>query len=364
MSLVLKDTTAGEIAARILHERRNLASTSGLVLTLVVVTESRHFRRVLSAAIEAGREHPSRVLVLVPSRSPATRLDAEIVMEDVPGDVITLKLGGELVDHAESVVLPLLLPDSPVVAWWPNESPVDPGNDAVGALATRRITDAAGAADPLEALRIRALHHSPGDTDLTWTRLTPWRALLAAALDQYHGRIKGGLVSGAADNAPAELMAAWLERNLKVPVERRTTRGPGLTEVRLNSLAGDVVISRSPDSVIADFAIPGQPVRQVALRRRDINQLITEELRRMQPDEVYEQAASGMLDRSSRGLVKTRKHHRTPAEDDAPEATASTPDPASKPDAAPKPRAASKPKAARTEASPETPAPTTQELPQ
>ncbi len=310
MTVVLRDTTASEIAARILKERRNLGTASGLVLTLVVITDVRRFRKALDAAMEAGLEHPSRVLVVVAGRSPATRLDAEIFMgEGVPGDVVTLRLGGELADHADSVVLPLLLPDSPVVAWWPDESPTDPGRDQVGALATRRITDAAGSSDPLEALRLRALHHSPGDTDLTWTRLTPWRALLAAALDQYHGRITGAEVAAAADNAPAELMAAWLEEALEVPVERRTTRGPGITSVQLHSLAGDVTISREPEAVTASFKIPGQPAREVALRRRDSNQLITEELRRMQPDEVFETVAAKMLDRLERGLVHTRRHN-------------------------------------------------------
>src|SRR3712207_7912674 len=38
---------------------------------------------------------------------------------------------------------------------------------------------------PYTTLFRSAAAYSPGDTDLSWTRLTPWRALLAAALDQY-----------------------------------------------------------------------------------------------------------------------------------------------------------------------------------
>jgi len=34
--------------------------------------------------------------------------------------VVALHLHGELADHASSVVLPFLLPDTPVVAWWPS----------------------------------------------------------------------------------------------------------------------------------------------------------------------------------------------------------------------------------------------------
>ncbi len=313
MSEALKNTSASDIAAAILKARRNLGAASGLVFTLVVVTDSRHFNKVFGAAMEAGREHPSRILVVVMGRGTVTKLDAEIhTGEDVPGDVVTLHLSGELNEHAESAVLPLLLPDSPVVIWWPNESPDDPADDPIGGLGTRRITDASGSSDELRALLTRAEHHAPGDTDLTWTRLTPWRALLAAALDQYHGRITGAVVEAAPKNAPAELMAAWLEDRLGVDVERIPGPGGGITSVRLQSLAGEVILSRQQGSNMACYMIPGQPPREVALPRRDIQQLITEELRRMDPDDVFEQVAAGLLVRASRGEVSAngRSHPR------------------------------------------------------
>lgn len=308
--IVLKDTTASQIASEILKARRNLGAASGLAFTLVVVTDTSHYDKVFDAAMEAGREHPSRILIVCRSRSKTTGLDAELHTDgDVPGDVVTLRMGGELDQHADSVVLPLLLPDSPVVAWWPNESPVDPGKDPIGILATRRITDAAGVANPVKALLVRAEHHSPGDTDLTWTRLTPWRALLAAALDQYHNRITGVTVEAATGNAPAQLMAAWLQDRLKVDVQVVKGEGAGITAVRLHSIAGDVVLAREPGSGMANYLIPGQPPRQVALPRRDINQLITEELRRMDPDDIFEQATRTMLARNKKGLVHVVPAH-------------------------------------------------------
>ncbi len=300
----LKNTSASDIAAAILKARRNLGTASGLVFTLVVVTDSRHFNRVLGAAMESGREHPSRILVVVFGHAAATRLDAEIhTGEGVPGDVVALHLSGELTQHADSVVLPLLLPDSPVVIWWPNECPIDPADDPIGALGTRRITDSSGSADHLAALIARAGNHAPGDTDLAWTRLTPWRALLAAALDQYHGRITGALVEAAPGNAPAELMAAWLETRLSVQVDRVPGPSGGITSVRLHSLAGDVAVSRQPGNSMACYNIPGQPPREVALPRRDIQQLITEELRRMDPDDIFEQVVAQVLVRAKRGEI-------------------------------------------------------------
>ena len=297
MLITLKDTTASQIASEILKHRR-AQGASGLVFTLVVIAEERHYAGVRAACIEAGREHPSRILIVVKGRSTRSVLDAEILSGDVvPGSVITLRMSGELAEHGASVVLPLLLPDSPVVVWWPNTSPDKPADDPIGALATRRITDASGARKPLEALRIRAKHHSPGDTDLTWTRLTLWRALLAAALDQYPTRVLGATVEAARENAPAELMAAWLQDRLGVPVTRKNTRGPGITGVRLITPAGDISVLRDDEATMAEYRVPGQPQRTVALKRRDINQLITEELRRMDADDIFESATQMLLKR-------------------------------------------------------------------
>ena len=98
-----------------------------------------------------------------------------------------------MVKHPESVVLPLLLPDSPVAIWWPTDPPEDPATDPLGALAQRRITDAA-AVHPRQgqgASTRQCAAYTPGNTDLAWTRITPWRALLAAALDQHPLKVTG-----------------------------------------------------------------------------------------------------------------------------------------------------------------------------
>ena len=53
------------------------------------------------------------------------------------------------------MVMPLLLPDAPVVAWWPGEAPAVPSTDAIGRLAQRRITDALSAKNPMKAFEQR-----------------------------------------------------------------------------------------------------------------------------------------------------------------------------------------------------------------
>lgn len=303
MIITLDKTTAAAVGTELLHARRNLGVASGMVFTLVAVCERSKYAEVLAACLEAGREHPSRILIVVPGAGKRSRLDAEIrTGEEIAGDVVTLRVTGELAVHADSVVLPLLLPDSPVIAWWPYAAPEAPGEDPIGKLADRRVTDAAGCRKSLEAMRLRAVEHVPGDTDLTWTRLTPWRALLAAALDQYPAKVTGARVEAARGNAPAELLAAWLETRLKVEIAVKTTRGPGITAVRLEVEGGEIAIERG-DGVHATYVVPDQPRRKVALARRSMNELITEELRRMDPDDIFEAAMTQLIKRARRAGI-------------------------------------------------------------
>ena len=295
MKIDLTDTTASKINKALVQGRRAIGTPAvGMVLTMVIVTDEENAYDSIKAAEEASREHPSRTLVVIKrhARTPRDRtnshLDAEVrVGADAgTGETVVLRTYGEVSDHADSVVLPLLLPDAPVVVWWPVEAPEIPAKDPLGALAQRRITDLYAAANPLEALDARARSYAPGDTDLAWTRLTPWRSMLAAALDQAKSKITSGAVESEAENPAAELLARWLEARLKVKIDRVVTDGPVITAVRLGTGAGEVVIDR-PEGPLATLSLPGQPSRTLALKVRTTSELIAEELRRLDADEMY-----------------------------------------------------------------------------
>ncbi|MER6144528.1 glucose-6-phosphate dehydrogenase assembly protein OpcA [Streptomyces sparsogenes] len=298
MNIDLTDTTSSQINSALVQARRAAGIPAvGMVLTLVIVTDEGNHYDALKAASEASKEHPSRILVVIkrPGRSPrdrrVARLDAEVrIAGDVgTGETVLLRLYGELAGHAESVVLPLLLPDAPVVVWWPEDAPEHPSEDLLGQLATRRITDAQATEDPVDTLGLRARTYTPGDTDLAWTRITPWRSVLAAALDQKHSAITSAVVEGEAYNPSSELLALWLAERLRVPVQRQVSDGPGLTAVRLETADGEICLDRANGS-LAELAMPGQPDRHVALQRREKSELIAEELRRLDPDETYASA--------------------------------------------------------------------------
>jgi glucose-6-phosphate dehydrogenase assembly protein OpcA len=285
----LTNTTTSDIRAALARTRDQMGGpATGVVLNLIIMTDESGQHDAVRAASQAGREHPCRVLAVIARESRAvSRLDAEIRSgEGTPGQTVLLRLYGPMSEHADSVVMPLLVPDTPVVTWWHGLIPAVPSAQPLGALAQRRITDAARAQAPTEALAALSAGYRPGDTDLSWTRATPWRSLLAATVDQETEPITGGTVSAEEHNPTADLLTAWLASRLGVPFERLTSGGPGITEVRLDTTAGEITISR-PDGRVATLARPGQPDRHVALQRRDIAELLAEELRRLDPDEIY-----------------------------------------------------------------------------
>ncbi|MGW5273416.1 glucose-6-phosphate dehydrogenase assembly protein OpcA [Streptomyces sp. NPDC004044] len=305
MKIDLTETTSSKINQALVSARRAAGSPAvGMVLTLVVVTDEENAYDALKAAGDSSREHPSRIIAVIKrvSRSPRSRRDARLDAEvrvgsdSGSGETIVLRLHGELANHAQSVVLPLLLPDAPVVVWWPEDAPEDPANDPLGALAQRRITDAYSAEHPSAELAVRAKSYTPGDTDLSWTRITPWRSMLAAALDQKPAEVVSATVEGESENPSCELLAMWLADRLGVPVERTRSDGPGLTAVRMQTKGGTIVLDR-PDGSLATLCMEGQPDRAVALKRRETAELLAEELRRLDPDNIYASAVKFGVDR-------------------------------------------------------------------
>jgi glucose-6-phosphate dehydrogenase assembly protein OpcA len=286
----LEDTSGGAVAAAIAKERHRMGSpATGMVLTMLILSDEESQADATAAAVGAARLHPMRIVTLIPRPGKhETRLDAEISVggDDGPGEVAVLRLRGLLADHASSVAVPLLLADTPIVAFWPGSPPAVPADDPIGRHAQRRITDCAAAADVTVELRARRDGYRPGDTDLCWTRLTHWRAALAAILDQSPGQIFRATVSAEEDNPSAVLLTLWLRKCLKVPVEKVISAGPGITEAKLETEAGTITVSRV-GGLTAVLSRPGVPDARVALPRRDLAELLAEELRRLDPDEVY-----------------------------------------------------------------------------
>ena len=323
MIVDLPDTTTGAISRMLVTLRNEVGAVAlGRVLTMIIVAdETEAANEAIESAIDASRQHPCRIIALRNgNKGGASRLDAQIRIggDAGAGEVIVLRTHGELIAHGNRALVPLLLPDSPVVAWWPKSAPPDVSASAIGQMAQRRITDAAETSNPWAEMQRRAESYQPGDTDLAWTRITLWRGLLAAALDQPpYEPVIAATVTGASDSPSVDLMAGWLAETLRCPVTRvRTRAGTGMTRVRLERRSGNIDIVR-PDGSAATMTRPGQPVRQIILGRRELAECLADELRRLDPDEIYEETLTKGLARLS-GATRERATKASAAKKTAP----------------------------------------------
>jgi glucose-6-phosphate dehydrogenase assembly protein OpcA len=333
MTTTLWDTTGTDVVRALIAERRaSGAIASGQALSLIVVVDEKDVKVAEEAATVAAAAHPCRLLIVVRRKLEADdRLDAEVSVGGRlgPAEAVVLRMHGRLTLHAESVVLPLLAPDAPVVTWWVGRPPDQIAYDPLGVLAQRRITDCAAADDAIEALRNRAADFAPGDTDLTWTRTTQWRSLLASAFDAAPGgqrtEATAARIEAADGNASAALLAGWLRKRAGIDVELASSAGPGITEVTASlGSAGELSICR-PDGRIATLLRTGQPDRQMPLARRDVGDLLAEELRRLEVDVVYAEALATATG-TSKDLT-ARSPERTHVWRDPAEKAAAEPDP-------------------------------------
>ncbi|WP_454141595.1 glucose-6-phosphate dehydrogenase assembly protein OpcA [Microbacterium lacticum] len=294
MIVDLPDTTVSKIARSLVSVREEGGAVAlGRVLTLIIVTADGLQEEAIEAANDASREHPMRVIVLIADPTGEPKLDAQIRVGGDAGasEVIVLRAHGPAAASQEGLITGLLLPDAPVVAWWPDHPPVSPSTSEVGRVAQRRITDAS--TPPFAKTRLSQLGatYAPGDTDLAWTRLTRWREQLAAVLDQPpYEPVTAVEVVGAGSSPSTGLIAAWLRLKLDVPVSWRSADPDewehGIQFVRLTRPSGDILLQRSND-IDATLTQPGQPSHDIVLPRRTLRECLAEELRRLDPDVLY-----------------------------------------------------------------------------
>lgn len=307
----LWDTTGTAVVKALAAERRTGgAVTSGLALTLVIVVDEKDVTGAEMAATLAASRHPMRSLMVIRRQidAPVPRLDAEVLIGGRlgPGEAVVMRMYGRLALHAESVILPLLAPDAPVVTWWHGPPPDRISYDPLGVFADRRITDVARAADRVPALRQRAADFAPGDTDLAWTRITGWRAALASAFDGGPGTPTWATVDGDDSDPSALLLAGWLSSRLGfyVPV-RRGSGALAIREVTIG-LHDDTSIQAAREGSRMVLRRAGQPDSVAPFPERSAGELLAEELRRLDADRVYAEAlgavtgTSGLADRPAK----------------------------------------------------------------
>lgn len=301
MIVNLPGTTVSQISKELVAIREQGGAVAlGRVLTLVIECDESGAEAAIEAANEASREHPSRIITLISSPSTEQpRLDAEIRVGGDAGasEVIVLRAHGEAATYPQSLVMGLLLPDAPVVAWWPGKPPKVASQSPIGKIATRRITDAANQDDPIKFLEQLSSSYSPGDSDFSWTRLTLWRGQFAALLDQApHSPVGSVAIIGDANNPSVALLVSWLSQRLTCPVtleHREDSKGVrAIYSVRFVREGASIEIVRNQTN-IAVISQSGQPPKELSLPVRSLRDCLAEDLRRLDPDLAYGKVISG-----------------------------------------------------------------------
>lgn len=295
MIIKLTDTTSAEIAARLVDMREEGGVVAlGRVLTLLVVAHGPDgVEKAIELTNEASREHPSRVIVVATGdEDGADGLDAEIRIGGDAGasEVIVLHPRGAAREDRDTLVTPLLLPDTPIVAFWVGETPESPRDTRVGRMASRRITDVVTAGDSLEVFARLGEHYRPGDTDLSWARITLWRALLASVLDGLTDQVRSVEVCGGIRRPGPYLLAGWLRERLGVEVRVLEEELENIRYVDVDLGGPHLRVHREPGATMAIVSRDGYRDQHTNLPPRPLCDCLMEDLRRLDADEAYAEA--------------------------------------------------------------------------
>ncbi len=87
-----------------------------------------------------------------------------------------------------------------------------------------------------------------------------------------------------------DLLAGWLASRIDGPVHRAV----GDLRVELRTRTQTISLERPQDGRVATLRRTGKPDSLITLARRDSSECLAEELRRLDPDEVYHAALTAL----------------------------------------------------------------------
>ncbi len=312
------DGETGEAAEHAAAEAR--ASVLNLVAVARTSAEQSHVAETLG---RLSIHHPSRSLILLAQNERRSlKLDATVSAQSslvsghrISMEQVLLHAHGPVAEHLASTVAPLLIPDLPVMLWWPGRPEFESRLfNELADLCDRLIVDT-DVLDPrdfpalLEVARRRRAGCAIGD--FNWARLMPWRELSAHFFDPPPMRtwlagLNGVTVwsGGNGSTTQARLLAGWTRSRLAAAgIEVRTDLhevqgdAPGVAGVTLSAQAdgrtAQFTIARKPAGLLAtdvrlgEQQYTGQTVR---IAPKDGAALLAMELVIPGHDHVYEEA--------------------------------------------------------------------------
>ncbi len=284
------------------------AVTRALTLNLVARANDSATAEAISEVVQGlTASHPNRTLLaILRPDEPEPRLDAFVQANcllgtrgapQVCGEQITIDARGPAIAQVASLVLPLLVPDLPVVLWLPGPRPfADPLLARLRGVIDRLIVDSRSFADPARELATMASFDAPNQaeaggrpsgpalSDLGWAEPTPWRELAAQFFDarvllphlRRLDRVEIDYVpaEGRANYAQGLLLAGWLAASLGwTPLEDAVSHEGDTLRLYLRRPAVNVGPSAIRLVTVEIRALPpdGRPPGLAALRLRALD---------------------------------------------------------------------------------------------
>ena len=283
----------GELAQRA-TVGKDAAPARALTATVVAVGPPDRLHEVVEPLHTLGRTGAIRA-ILIP-QGPSEASGAEVA-----SNVVVLNgLQDSFIDNA---VAALRLSSLPTVIWW-RGGPVEILGNLIK-LADRVVLDA----DPPEpgwACAAENLDRA-AFSDMRWTRLTRWRALMAQFFDLPEVQAAASdfthLCIEASDRPAASLFAAWMQRELRwddrVTIEiQESKRHEAITRVSLTGTIDLHLRLAKNAKCVESAATAGQSAtsRVVTLGDESVTALLAEELRIRSRDHAFERALTKVVE--------------------------------------------------------------------
>jgi glucose-6-phosphate dehydrogenase assembly protein OpcA len=165
-------------------------------MTLLVIAEAASDAAALGETIAALMpQHPARTILIRLLGEGERALSQRVYQQcwkpfgqrqQICCEQIEITASDAALADLPSVILPLAVPDLPVILWCQSARLVQrPEFGEIAGMATKVAIDSAAAADPADAIRRMADGVRSGGilADLAWTRLTRWRETLARVFE-------------------------------------------------------------------------------------------------------------------------------------------------------------------------------------
>ena len=202
-------------------------------MTLLVMAEADDDTQGLGETIAALMpEHPARAIVVRLSgageRTLAERVYSQCWMpfgqrRQICCEQVEITVSDAALGDLRSVVLPLTVPDLPLIVWCRSSRLPQMGQFwQIASMAQKVVLDSSTAPDPEGAL-LRAEAIATSGTilgDLSWTRMTRWREMLAQVFENHQNAAQLATVAsvevewGGTRQVPAYYLGAWIRDSL------------------------------------------------------------------------------------------------------------------------------------------------------